>query len=151
MASCKCGGEAVRLGVDDVVHAALPVEGDVLRTMLRDGRKAHQLEKGAELGWLRMGKFDKLKTVGPHRIVVRYGCRRAIVGKRPHLQKASFAGPPLILMMIWVTGTGLKWRACARRLPLPDLHAKVIQRAPQAAKPARKSSRCRSFCDLCDT
>jgi Biopterin-dependent aromatic amino acid hydroxylase len=71
MAFCKFGGEAVRLGIDDIVNAALPVQGDVFRTMPCDSRKAHQFEKGGKLRWLRMGELDKLKAVGPHRIVIR--------------------------------------------------------------------------------
>ena len=88
-----------------------------------DSRKAHQFEKGGKLRWLRMGELDKLKAVGPHRIVIRYGCRRAIVRERPHLQSllrrtssASYEG---------ILGYANEVEAVPSAVL--DLHAKVIE------------------------
>jgi len=64
-ALCK----TVRLGIDDEIDAALPIEQYVLRTMLRDRRKTHLLEQATQRGRIRRGILDELKAVGAERII----------------------------------------------------------------------------------
>ena len=56
--------EAVRLGVDDEVDVALPVQRDVLAAMPRRDREAEPLEQRAQQLRIRRGVFDELEPVG---------------------------------------------------------------------------------------
>src|SRR5580700_6501019 len=81
---CECRRERARLGIEDEVYSTLAVEGDILGLMLGDCRKAHLLEESIELARPRMTKLHELKSVGSHRVSVRYGGGRCIVRKRSH-------------------------------------------------------------------
>ena len=61
--------EAARLGVDDEVDVALPVQRDVLAAMPRDHREAQPLEQRAQQLRIGRGVFDELEAVGAHGIV----------------------------------------------------------------------------------
>ena len=56
--------EAVRLGVDDEVDVALPVQRDVLAAMPRRHRKAQPLEQRAQQLRIGRGVLDELEPVG---------------------------------------------------------------------------------------
>ena len=56
--------EAVRLGVDDEVDVALPVQRDVLAAMPRSHREAQPLEQRAQQLRVGRGVLDELETVG---------------------------------------------------------------------------------------
>ncbi len=58
--------EAVRLGVDDEVDVALPVQRHVLAAVPRDDRKAQPLEQRAQQLRIGRGVFDELEAVGAH-------------------------------------------------------------------------------------
>ena len=62
-------GERVRLGVDDEVDRALPVEHDVLVPVPGDRLEAELLEDLAERRWIGRGVFDELEAGGTHRVV----------------------------------------------------------------------------------
>jgi hypothetical protein len=70
MLPCECRREGPGLGVEDEVHAALPIEDHVLGLMLRDCGEAHDLEQTVELARVGVAKFDELETVGSHRVGV---------------------------------------------------------------------------------
>jgi hypothetical protein len=64
-------GKGVLLGVDDEVDAALAIQGHVLMAVAGDRGKTHFLEQRTQRFWVRRGVFDKLKTIGTHRVVPR--------------------------------------------------------------------------------
>ncbi len=57
-------GKAVGLGVDDEVDAALPVQGNVFRSMPRDAAEPHGLEQPSEFGGIGGRVLDELESVG---------------------------------------------------------------------------------------
>ena len=62
-------GEAVRLGIDDEVDVALPVQRDVLALVPGDRREAHLGEQAAQQFGIGRGIFDEFEAVGTHRIL----------------------------------------------------------------------------------
>lgn len=80
----KLGGKTVGLGIKDVIHVALSVEGHSLGTMTRNRSETHGLKQGAKLVRLRVGKLDELEAVGSHRIVIRNRRRRSIIREGTH-------------------------------------------------------------------
>ncbi len=65
--------EAARLGVDDEVDVALPVQRDVLAAVARRDREAHPLEQRAQQLGIGRRVLDELEAVGTHRIVEEVG------------------------------------------------------------------------------
>ena len=61
--------EAVGLGVDDEVDAALAVEQHVLVAVSGDGLEAHALEQRAHGHGVGCGVLDELEAVGAHRVI----------------------------------------------------------------------------------
>src|SRR6185437_2942930 len=64
---------AGRLHVEDEVDVALREPQHVLRAVLRDGPKAHQLEQLLQPHRLRRGELDELEAVRTQRIVEQVG------------------------------------------------------------------------------
>ena len=77
---------AVRTGrfVDEVVHVALAIQGDVLRPTPRDSREAHRAEQRVQLRGIGMCKLDELETIRAHRVVGADGGRRGVVREGSH-------------------------------------------------------------------
>jgi hypothetical protein len=65
--------EAVRLGIDDEVDIALPVQRDVLAAMPRRDREAEPLEQRAQQLRIRRGVLDELEAVGADGVFDRAG------------------------------------------------------------------------------
>ena len=63
--------ERARLGVDDEVDAALTVERDPFRPVLRNGVEPHAPEQVIQRGRVWMTEFDELEPVRPHGILGR--------------------------------------------------------------------------------
>jgi len=80
--------EAVAVGllVDEVVDAALAIDGDLFGAMACDFRKTHQLEQRMQFVGLGMSVLDELKAVGAHRIVGADHGRRRVMGERTHCE-----------------------------------------------------------------
>jgi hypothetical protein len=72
------------LFIDEIVDVALAIDGDVLGLVAGDRRIAHELEQRVQFLRSRMRVFDKLETIGAHRIVGANRGGRCIVRKRTH-------------------------------------------------------------------
>src|SRR4030095_11644000 len=61
--------ETPRLGVDNKIDAALPIQKHVLRAVLRDRRESHLAEESPESCRIGGCVFDELEAVGAERVV----------------------------------------------------------------------------------
>ncbi len=60
--------EAVRLGVDDEIDIALPMQRDILAAVSGGGGKAQPLEQSTQQHGIFGGVFDELEPVGAERV-----------------------------------------------------------------------------------
>ena len=67
-AAARCLAHARWIGIDDDVHAPLPVEQDLARSMPRYRQEAELLQQCAERKRLAGGVFDEFDTLDPERI-----------------------------------------------------------------------------------
>jgi hypothetical protein len=84
MLAGKALRKTVRLGVDDIVHITLPVEGDVLGAVPGGRCEPHQTEHAVQFGGIGMGEFDELHAVRPHRVGIGDGGWRGIEREGTH-------------------------------------------------------------------
>ena len=86
----KAGG----FGVDDEVDVTLTMQRDVLAAVFGDGRKAHAVKQASQQLGVGRRVFDKLETIGRHRVGPRFSHRKLRVEVRiqsPNILARSIA------------------------------------------------------------
>ena len=107
---CEALREAVGLGIDDEIDAALAVQQHVFVAVAGDRREAHALEQRAHRGWVRRGIFDEFEAVGTHRVVPGgelHGGASLRQTKAPTVERAARNVSPTL---------GVWWVTCAPML-----------------------------------
>ena len=110
MLSSELRGMRILLAVHQVVDAALPVDGDVLRLVARDLGVAHPAEQIVQHRRVGMGELDELEAVGSGHIALvdlRFG---RVVRKGSHVDLLHSAGTAAD-----VRGSGAPGSEAARR------------------------------------
>ena len=84
MLAGEADGVAAGFFVDEVVHAALAIEGDRAAAVFRDGGEAHGLEQGMEFVRVGVRVFDEAEPVGAGGVVGGDPSGRGVVREGAH-------------------------------------------------------------------